>query len=416
MINLFRRRQTPASYLAALIQSPMAIDAGPLAAHIAEVQSLVGMPAGEVEQQRPYQIDNRTAVIDCAGPVAPRVPTWAAFWGVPILGLAELSSAIKTAQQDPEVDNIQLAIDSPGGSIVSLEDTALAIKGSIKPIQAYVYGQCCSAAYWLASACAGISAASGSTIGSIGTIISTIDMSGMYQQAGLTVEVFASGPLKGMGTPGTSLSETQRAHIQSMVDATAQRFFSAVREYRQSNLRNPDETGAFSGAAWTAEMALEMGLIDRLTTPATAPIEAVKEVDMNQDNETAQLREELAKTKAALAEVERASALAARVAMIDAAIANGRMVPAMRESAIQLAASVTDVSALASFIGAMPVFDGAARGRSVPEQSTESSAREKLDSIATKIAADLRISKGSAVLIAYKQHPDLYAAAREEAE
>jgi signal peptide peptidase SppA len=416
MINLFRRRQTPASYLAAMIQSPMAIDAAPLAAHIAEVQSLIGMPAGEVEAQRPYQISHRTAVIDCAGPVAPRVPTWAAFWGVPILGLAELLGAIKAAHADPEVDDIELAIDSPGGSIVSLEDTARAIKGSAKPIHAYVYGQCCSAAYWLASACAGIQAASGSTIGSIGTIISTIDMSGMYEKAGLRSEVFSSGPLKGMGTPGTSLSEAQRAHIQGMVDATAQRFFAAVREYRQFDLKNPDETGAFSGAAWTAEQALDMGLIDQLMNPATARAEAVKEVDMTQDNETAQLREELAKAKAALAESERASALAARVAMIDAAIANGRMVPAMRESAIQLAASVTDVSALASFIGSMPVFDGAARGRSVSDQITGSSAREKLDSIATKIAADLRITKGSAVLIAYKQHPELYAAAREEAE
>jgi chromosome segregation ATPase len=71
----------------------------------------------------------------------------------------------------------------------------------------------------------------------------------------LKVEVFAAGKFKGMGTPGVSLSEDQRALIQSDIEEVAADFKSAV---LARGRKIPDE--AMEGQSFSARKAQRFNL------------------------------------------------------------------------------------------------------------------------------------------------------------
>jgi ClpP class serine protease len=81
----------------------------------------------------------------------------------------EIVDAIATAEQDDAVDNITLAIDSPGGAFDGMFDAIAALQTAKKPIRAVIANLGASAAYALASQAGEIVAGNKSArIGSIG--------------------------------------------------------------------------------------------------------------------------------------------------------------------------------------------------------------------------------------------------------
>jgi ClpP class serine protease len=71
------------------------------------------------------------------------------------------------------------------------------------------------------------------------------------------MDVIKSGKLKGMGVPGTSLTEDQRAFLQSQTDRIHAQFRDAVRA-RRGNVA--DET--MEGQDYYGAQAVALGLID----------------------------------------------------------------------------------------------------------------------------------------------------------
>ncbi|HHG4777650.1 TPA: S49 family peptidase [Pseudomonas aeruginosa] len=85
-----------------------------------------------------------------------------------------LAKAVTAAVDDPGVRAVVLWIDSPGGQVNGLHELAGMVyqaRGR-KRIVAYVGGDACSAAYWLASACSEVVIDATSAVGSIGTVAS----------------------------------------------------------------------------------------------------------------------------------------------------------------------------------------------------------------------------------------------------
>ena len=93
-------------------------------------------------------------------------------------------------------------------------------------------------------------------VGSIGSLNAFLDESLAYEAAGLQVEVFATGALKGTGMPGTKLSEAQREYMQGRVDKYGGMFKDHVRAYRVV------EEEAMQGQVFIGSEALEAGLVD----------------------------------------------------------------------------------------------------------------------------------------------------------
>lgn len=99
-------------------------------------------------------------------------PSWLArFFGGGNTAYTEIISALNEAERDPNIREIRLSIDSPGGNTNGLVEVMDAIKSTTKPTTAIIEGQACSAAYGLASQADTISALNrGVMVGSIGVV------------------------------------------------------------------------------------------------------------------------------------------------------------------------------------------------------------------------------------------------------
>jgi len=138
--------------------------------------------------------------------------------------------AIREAVNNEKVGAVLLDIDSPGGTVNGTPELAEAVADASreKPVYAFSAGLMCSASYWVASQADAVYASPSARVGSIGVIIPFLDSAEAYRQAGLHMEVFASGRFKGLGTPGTSLTDDQRALLRGEVEEIFADFRAAV--------------------------------------------------------------------------------------------------------------------------------------------------------------------------------------------
>jgi signal peptide peptidase SppA len=186
--------------------------------------------------------------------------------GVPFFGgtsTALAGQAIRQAAADPNVSGILLHIDSPGGTVAGTADLAREVRDAKrrKPVWAHVADMAASAAYWVASQADQIYAnAPTALVGSIGTVLTVYDQSAAAEAQGIKPHVFATGPLKGAGAPGTPVTEEHQSYFQGIVDAMQPHFDAAVRGGRGMSA---DELAAVrTGGVFAAPKALELKLID----------------------------------------------------------------------------------------------------------------------------------------------------------
>lgn len=166
---------------------------------------------------------------------------------------------LATLIDDASVKSIVLNIDSPGGEANGCNDLAEFVfsSRSKKPIIAYISGQGCSAAYWIASACTRIVASETAMIGSIGVqsvLRSKSDPSELRF-------VSSQSPLKN-ADPAT---ETGAREVQRIVDSLGEIFVSKVARNRATAIENVLKSFG-QGASFLSEDARIRGMIDHIET------------------------------------------------------------------------------------------------------------------------------------------------------
>ncbi len=214
----------------------------------------------------------------------------------------QVAEAIQEAVAQDAVKSILLDIDSPGGTVSGTPELAQAVADAakLKSIHAFSAGQMCSAAYWIASQCDAVYATPSARVGSIGVMLPFIDSAEKFRSQGLKVEVFAAGKFKGMGTPGVSLSEEQRALIQSDLEEVAADFKTAV---LARGRKIPDT--AMEGQSFSARNAQRLNLagmaksrdevIARLRSMHTARVDTPSRTSTPMKTAEEQLSEALAR-------------------------------------------------------------------------------------------------------------------------
>lgn len=190
------------------------------------------------EKQQPYEVRDGLATVRIHGTmlrqVSPRQKTIAAICGVRLCSMEDTAAALMQAAENPAVHTILLDIDSPGGTVNGTPELAQVVRSVAKDKHVYAFtaGQCCSAAYWVASQADVIYAAPSATVGSIGVILPVVDSSALYDRCGLKMEVFSAGKYKSTGMDGTSLTAEQRYRLTQQVNDTWGRFKQAVNRRR----------------------------------------------------------------------------------------------------------------------------------------------------------------------------------------
>lgn len=163
---------------------------------------------------------------------------------------------------DTRVRGALLDIDSPGGMVLGTPETAEAVRefAARKPIHAFTRGMMASAAYWIGSAATGVWATPSASVGSIGVVLPFLDQSRRLADAGVKVDVIKAGKYKGIGIPGTALSDDQREHLTQRVAAIHESFKTAVRTNRAAWGAIADST--MEGQTFMGTEAARLGLID----------------------------------------------------------------------------------------------------------------------------------------------------------
>lgn len=216
-------------------------------------------------------IEQNTATIRIRGLLVPALGVDLVEFG--LTGYDVIEHYINCANNLPQVSNIILDIDSGGGYVKGVQHCADVIKNSSKPISTFVSGDMYSAAYWLGCATESIETLSYSGIGSIGVYAEHFDRSKQLENMGVVARIFRSGKWKGAFSSNRELTEEEQIRLQQDIDETANEFFTHV-----ATMRNLSEKAVadFEGDTFTAEKALELGLIDR--------IENVNQTEIGEDN------------------------------------------------------------------------------------------------------------------------------------
>lgn len=176
------------------------------------------------------------------------------------MGTVSFDKQLQEFINDDTIGAIILDIDTPGGETSYLENLATTIKNSPKPILTHVCGMCCSAGYYIASNSTAIYASAKSDmIGSIGTMISIYrpnDKKAANQDYVLT-RIYA--------TKSTKKNEPFEAAQRGEYDLIKSDLLDPVNEifhdFVKSGRANANEE-VFTGKAFYASEAIEMGLID----------------------------------------------------------------------------------------------------------------------------------------------------------
>lgn len=240
-----------------LVQLANRID---LAGHVdaATPEPILEAAAGDGEGS-PFggQVVGGIAIIDIAGPMMKFRSSMAAGTGT-----VRVRREIRAAIADDRVKALMLRIDSPGGTVSGTDDLAedVAAAAARKTTWAFIEDIGASAAYWVASQAARVSAGKSALVGSIGTFAVIHDYSGLAAKEGIKVHVMRAGAFKGAGTPGTEVTAEQLAEWQRTVDGLNSFFKAAVRKGRRMSEARMDELA--DGRVHNAAEAQALGLID----------------------------------------------------------------------------------------------------------------------------------------------------------
>jgi len=217
-----------------------------------------------------YSYDAATNVItlDICGPLA----LHASLFEMDCMGVVSydhLNEALQEIpQRYPNAKATVLNIDSPGGQTRGNMATASFVEQLTEamPVVAYSDSIMCSAAMKIAAPADYILTSSDAEVGSIGTVLAFLDDTEYLQNLGLKWEVIASGELKGIGYG--PLTEVQRDHLQSQVDAAANTFKAHMQTHRPG-LTAED----MRGQSWSAATA-PAALLDATNFPTLAHAQA----------------------------------------------------------------------------------------------------------------------------------------------
>jgi len=192
------------------------------------------------------------------GPIFPRAGGLATSGATTLDAVAADLRALEASQ---EVRSILLTIDSPGGAVSGVHDFARVVAAVQKPLAVHVIGQCCSAAYWIASqASGGISVDPTSIVGSIGVCMSASYQENADMGGRRSIDITSSGAPNKRPDLAT---EEGRASIRSTLDAIESVFISTVAKGR--GVSEASVRADFGqGGTLTGKDAKAAGMVDRV--------------------------------------------------------------------------------------------------------------------------------------------------------
>jgi len=181
-----------------------------------------------------------------------------------------LSSTARSLERAFSIRNaraVALIVNSPGGSpaqshLIFRRIRQLAAEKKL-PVIAFVEDVGASGGYMLACAGDEIICDQFSIVGSIGVVGGSFGFPKLMEKLGVERRLYTAGERKVMLDPFLPEKPEDLKRIKAIQKDIHEHFIALVRERRGSKLAGSEKT-LFSGEFWTAKMAIELGLADRI--------------------------------------------------------------------------------------------------------------------------------------------------------
>ena len=228
---------------------------------------LLNGPQRSAEQVVEKGDRDKILLLDIQGVISSVPPSSLLGLGSGISTLAAIDSALKRADDDKKIKALVLHINSPGGGVTASDDVYARIRQFADekkiPVIASLADVAASGGYYVACAADEIVMHPTGITGSIGVILAKYEVSGLMEKVGVRDETVHAGRLKTLLTPTRPSTAEENQIVQMLLDSMHQRFISIVRSGRPA-LQSADLTNITDGRVFSANQALELGLVDRI--------------------------------------------------------------------------------------------------------------------------------------------------------
>jgi signal peptide peptidase SppA len=185
----------------------------------------------------------------------------------PGMSLAGVARTLEKAFNTKGARAVALVINSPGGSPVQSHQIhhrirQLAVEKKL-PVLVFVEDVAASGGYMIACAGDEIFCDPSSIVGSIGVVGGSFGFEGLIQKLGVERRLYTSGKNKAMLDPFLPENPDDVSRLKGIQNEIHQMFIALVKRSRGAKLRGPEDD-LFSGAYWTGEASIALGLSDAI--------------------------------------------------------------------------------------------------------------------------------------------------------
>lgn len=180
-------------------------------------------------------------------------------------GSDTITARIREAAKDPDLKAVVLRLNTPGGTASGAQEISVEVdklRKAGKKVVASMGDVAASGGYWIAAHSDKIVANPGTMTGSIGVIMETANLQGLYNKLGVSTNVFKSGPHKDMGSANRPVTPEEKAIFQGMVDDIYDQFVATVARGRKMDEGQVRKLA--DGRVFTGQQAKKLGLVDEM--------------------------------------------------------------------------------------------------------------------------------------------------------
>lgn len=192
---------------------------------------------------------------------------------------------LESMASDPNIRAIVLRVDSPGGAALASEKIWRAVRRARekKPVIASMGAVAASGGYYVACAADEIWADPSTVTGSIGIFYGKVDVVQLAQMLGVGIEHFRRGRHAGAESLFRPFTNEERAALIEVMRSYYRLFLSRVAEGRGMSVEAVD--GLARGRVYSGDMALQVGLVDRLGGLSSALMRARQRAGLGPDSD-----------------------------------------------------------------------------------------------------------------------------------
>ena len=191
---------------------------------------------------------------------------------------------LQAAEDDPNIKAVVVRVDSPGGTVAASQEISTYVKRFSKPIVFSVGDICASGAYMAASQSDHIMAMPMSGTGSIGVIMTTLNLEGLFEDLGIEMGSIVSTEGKDAGAIYRELTDEERKFFQDQISELNSMFIQMVAEGRDLSYEEVEKYA--TGQVYYGNEALQGGLIDSMGTYDDAVKKAAELADIDPESVT----------------------------------------------------------------------------------------------------------------------------------